>query len=197
MAEFTIEGLILSVGYFAIFSCMFANGLSGLPSSPLVYLTAGIVILSGGLEWLPTIFLGTLGNVLGNIALYELVRQKGFAWVVKQGWLSQKYMATIAQVRKAFELQGVKIVLIGKFVPMVKVVVPIVAGVAKMHRLMFVMAVSVTSAVWATVSVGYGYYFGRIVNSGDTTWIAGVTLLSIPLVVWWFLRHIQTLQVDR
>lgn len=44
MTEPTIEGLILSIGYFAVFACMFANGMSGLPSSPFVYVTAGLLV---------------------------------------------------------------------------------------------------------------------------------------------------------
>jgi len=196
MTELTIEGLILSVGYFAVFACMFANGMSGLPSSPFVYVTAGLLVVAGKIDWLPTVLLGTLGNVIGNIALYEVTRQKGLRWLLKEGGYFQRYSTTITRIQKAFELKGTKIVIIGKFVPMVKVIVPIVAGVAKMNRPVFITAVSVTSLVWAAASVGYGYYFGEMAKSGDMTWLAGITLLSIPLVMWWFFRHIKTIPVE-
>lgn len=196
MIEFTIEGLILSVGYFAVFTCMFANGMSGLPSSPFVYVTAGLLVVAGKIDWLPTVLLGTLGNVLGNIVLYEATRQKGLRWLLKEDGYFQRYITTITRIQKAFELKGTRIVIIGKFVPMVKVVVPIVAGVAKMNRSIFIAAVGTTSLVWAAASVGYGYYFGEMAKSGDMTWLASVTLLSIPVVMWWFLRHIKTIQIE-
>jgi membrane protein DedA with SNARE-associated domain len=196
MAELTIEGLILSVGYFAIFVCMFVNGMSGLPSSPFVYVTAGLLIVSGKIDWIPTVLLGTLGNVLGNIILYEATRQMGLQWLLKEGGYFRRYTTTISRIQKAFELKGTKIVIIGKFVPMVKVVVPVVAGVAKMNRFVFIVAIGVTSLVWAIASVGYGYYFGEMAKSGDMTWLAGITLLFIPVVMWWFLRHIRTLSVE-
>ena len=193
MTELTIEGLILNVGYFSVFACMFANGMSGLPSSPFVYVTAGLLVATGRIDWLPVILLGTLGNVIGNIVLYEVTRQKGLQWLLKEGGYFQKYTTTIIRIQKAFDLNGIKIVIVGKFVPMVKVVVPVVAGVAKMNRPILIVAVSMTSLVWAMASVGYGYYFGEMAKSGNMTWLAGITLLSIPVVVWWFLRHIKTL----
>lgn len=193
MTELTTEGLILNIGYFAIFACMFTNGMSGLPSSPFVYVTAGLLITAGKIDWLPTILLGTFGNVLGNIALYEAIRQKGLRWILKEGGYFQRYSATITRIQKAFELKGVKIVILGKFIPMVKVIVPIVAGVAKMNRPTFITAIGITSLAWAAASVGYGHFFGEMAKSGNMTWLAGITILSIPVVMWWFFNYIKTI----
>jgi len=195
MTELAIEGLILSIGYFAVFACMFANGMSGLPSSPFVYVTAGLLVATGRIDWLPTILLGTFGNVLGNIVLYEATRKKGLQWLLKENGYFQKYTATITKIQEAFAVKGTRIVIIGKFIPVVKVVVPVVAGVAKMNRPIFITSVGVTSLVWAAASVLYGYYFGEIARSGDMSLIAGITLLSVPCVIWWFFRHIQNLSV--
>lgn len=183
-----IEDLIVNLGYLAVFACMFTNGVSGLPSSPFVYVTAGLLVVVGKIDWIPTILFGSLGNVLGNITLYEATRLKGLDWILRY---FKKYTATIIRIQKVFEIKGTRIVIIGKFVPMVKVVVPIVAGVAKMDRLLFGVAVGATSVIWATMSVGYGYYFGEMAKSGDMTWLAVLTLLSIPVVMWWFLRHVK------
>ncbi len=94
MMELQIEDLIVNLGYFAVFACMFTNGVSGLPSSPFVYVTAGLLVVVGKIDWIPTILFGTLGNVLGNITLYEATRLKGLDWILRY---FKKYTATATQ----------------------------------------------------------------------------------------------------
>ena len=196
MTELTIEGLILGIGYLAIFGCMFTNGLSGLPSSPFVYVTAGFLIPTGQLDWAPVLFWGTFGNVLGNIALYELTRRKGFDWVMRRSGYLRRYESVATKLRKGFEKRGIRIVCIGKFIPMVKVVIPIVAGVAQMQRKLFALLVAATSFFWAFGSVGYGFYFGKAVETKNFTLVTTFMFVVTAFVLWWFFQYIKRIPLE-
>ncbi len=195
MSGLSVEVWILSFGYLVIFSYMLLNGICGLPPSPVIYLAAGALVLTGKIDWIPTIIAGTLGTIIGNLITYEAVRRNGLPWLMKFTFF-QKYLPTIVRVQMVFAKKGLWIVVFGKFLPVLKAIVPIVAGVAKMRRLTFVVAVSATGCIWAVYSVGYGYYLAKAIVSKDACWVELIGLISLPIAVWWFVRYIKTIEYE-
>ncbi|MCI0533046.1 hypothetical protein L0Y49_02380, partial [bacterium] len=75
--ESNIENIIIASGYIGIFALMIANGLLSFPSSQALYIIAGYFVFTEDLSLALVSLFGALGNTVGNIALYEIVRAKG------------------------------------------------------------------------------------------------------------------------
>lgn len=188
----TVETMVLTFGYPAIFFLMVINGVTGLPSSSLMYIFAGFLVGSGTLSLTLVILTGAAGNIAGNIALYELSRRKGVAYIARWRMFSDE---SIARLRRAFELRGSVIIFVGKLLSGVKVVIPVVAGVAEMNRAIYIIIISTSSLLWATGLSCFGLYLGR--SYENNTLHAGgfvpIVLIAAAIVV--FCRYVQRISM--
>lgn len=68
----------------------------------------------------------------------------------------------VQQAHEFYEWHGGAAIVFARFLPVVRTLAPFVAGVAGMeiHRLMFFAAIA--SALWVTIFVGAGYWFGTV-----------------------------------
>ncbi len=167
---------------------MMSNGIMGLPSSPLVYVTAGFFISSTNLSFLLISITGTIGNVLGNILLYEVSRKRGLSYVTRWKGFSQE---KIIGLERAFQYRGPIIIFIGKFLPIIKVIVPIIAGIASMNRVLFIAIISLTSFLWALGLVWFGFCFGKNSNNGRIGWYSFLLTIFAIIAIYVFSRYIQ------
>lgn len=179
MPGIPIEQIIISSSYLGIFLLMIANGVLGFPSSQVLYIICGFFIFTGDLILMPVIFIGALGNTIGNIIIYELVRRKGLKYIAKWGVFPEKI---ISKVQNVFIKKGIWFVFIGKLTPALKVFVPISAGIAKMNRISYGVAVAVASTIWTLPFLAIGYYFGK---SSDVFSKYALILLGFAVLVAW------------
>jgi membrane-associated protein len=81
-----------------------------------------------------------------------------------------------------FERQGPKAVLLARFIPIVRTVAPIMAGVSEMKRRMFVMFNVIGGAIWAIGISLAGFYLGKHIKNVDRYLlpiVAVIVLLSL------------------
>src|SRR4051812_160889 len=69
------HSLILSGSYAAIFLLMIANGMINFPSSQVLYLIVGYFVATGKLSFAEAVVAGAIGNTIGNIAIYLLIKK--------------------------------------------------------------------------------------------------------------------------
>ena len=81
--QMDIETTIIALGYLGIFLMMIANGTISFPSSQILYIICGFFIENGSLSLALVVFFGALGNTIGCIILYEVVRFKGLHYISK------------------------------------------------------------------------------------------------------------------
>ncbi len=183
-----IESLILAGSYGAIFFLMIANGAISFPSSQLLYIIVGYFVARGDITWIPAIILGALGNMIGNVLLYESVRRYGrevvFKWKLFDPTILSKVEIAVAQ-------KGWWFLFVGKLLPAIKVFIPIPAGLGKMHRGGFATIMFLASAIWATTFIFFGYTFGKSFHIFGWYGI-GITLFAL-IIVGLFLRYIDTI----
>lgn len=86
----------------------------------------------------------------------------------------------VARAHEFYERHGGAAIVLARFLPVVRTLAPFVAGVAGMtiHRLMFFAAIA--SALWVTIFLGGGYWFGTVqwVQDYLAFALAGVVLAS-------------------
>jgi membrane protein DedA with SNARE-associated domain len=137
---------------------MITNGFISFPSSQVLYIIAGYFVFKGDLSLGAVIAVGTLGNTIGNIILYEVARKKGLHYLTKFQIFREK---EIKKLEVVFRKKGAWFLAIGKLVPALKVFIPIPAGLAKMNRWLYGIIILITSALWSMPFLSIGYYFGK------------------------------------
>jgi membrane protein DedA with SNARE-associated domain len=186
-----IETLILTGSYGAIFLLMIINGAISFPSSQLLYIIVGYFIAKGDLTWAPSILMGATGNMIGNIILYETVRRYGREIVFRWKLFDPRILA---KVEVAVAHKGWWFLFVGKLLPAIKVFIPIPAGLGRMHRGGFAGIMLLSSAIWASGFIFFGYTFGKSFHIFGWYGV-GITLFAL-IIVGLFFRYIDRVTLD-
>jgi len=189
MAQF-ITDTINKLGYAAVVGLMFLENLFPPIPSELIMPFAGMTATRGeGLSFVGVIVAGTLGSVLGAVALYYLGYRIGQDrlrdWAGKHGhWLGFD-PEDIDRGREWFDRHGAVAVLFGRVIPGVRSIISIPAGVDRMNFMAFLLYSTIGSAIWTTVLAFAGRLLGanyqRVEHYLDpVTW----GILGLIVVLW-------------
>jgi len=159
MAHF--EHWISSYGYFGIFSLLFL-GIVGLPVPDETLLVfSGYLIFRGTLHPIATLMAGFLGSSCGISVSYLLGRLLGRGVVSHYG----KYFGIAPeQLEKAhdwFRRIGYWALMLGYFVPGVRHLTAIAAGISELEGPLFMAFAYSGAFVWVSSFLLLGYFFGE------------------------------------
>lgn len=129
-----------------------------LPGDTLL-LAAGVLAAQGLLPVEAIIAVVTVAAVLGDNAGYFFGRRSGPRLFHKKDGLFFR-RSHAQRTQQFFKTHGGKTVLIARFVPYIRTFTPIVAGVAKMNRTVFITYNIAGAFSWALVTVLIGYWAG-------------------------------------
>ncbi len=178
--------LIANFSYIAIFILMLTNGIMNFPSSQFLYVICGYFIATSSLLFIPTIIVGALGNTLGNIITFLLVKKYDKPFARKLLMVDE---ATFTKIHSAlhatFSRRGMWWIFLGKLIPSVKAFIPIVAGLANTKTKLTSFLFLIASLVWATAVTSLGYFFGEHINFKSIT---TVSLLIAVIVIFFVYR---------
>lgn len=156
-------------------SLLFAIGL---------FIASGKLHLNLGLALVALFVAAFLGNVVG----YEIGRAVGPSLYRDNRVLKKKYFD---QTEAFFDRHGSKALVIGRFVPIVRTFITLVAGVSKMNRRHFLAWSAVGAVLWVGIVTMLGYYLGRFEWIGKNLDVAIVVIVVLsllpPAFEWW--RH--------
>lgn len=171
------EAIILGFSYIGIFGLMVANGLLSFPSSQILYILVGYFVSTGYLGLIPASLAGALGNTVGNVLLYEVVRARGVHYIEKFGVFRK---ADIKRVEIVFRQKGLWFLFVGKLLPAIKVFIPIPAALGRVHRGAFAALMLLASWFWSIMFISIGYFFGK---STEVWKSYGVILALVAFVI--------------
>lgn len=178
-----LHSLIASGSYVAIFLLMIANGVLNFPSSQVLYLVVGYFIATSPLTFLGALCAGALGNTIGNIITFMLVKKYDRPLARKLLMLDD---ATFTKIHSAlhdtFSKRGLWWLFIGKLTPSVKAFIPVLAGLAQTKTLTTSCIFLVASFVWAAALIYLGYTFGEHVSLSSflgVSFVVGVVIIFI------------------
>ena len=171
------EAIIIGFSYLGIFGLMVTNGALSFPSSQILYILVGYFVSTGYLGIIPASIIGALGNTVGNILLYEIVRARGLHYVEKFGMFRK---ADIKRVEIVFRKKGLWFLFIGKLLPAINVFVPIPAALGRVHRGVFASLMLLSSWIWSLMFISIGYFFGK---STEVWKSYGVILALVAFVI--------------
>ncbi len=177
--------LISNFSYIAIFILMLTNGIVNFPSSQFLYVICGYFVSTGSLLFIPTIIAGALGNTIGNIITFLLIKKYDKPLARKLLMMDE---ATFSKVHGAlhatFSRRGMWWIFLGKLIPSVKAFIPIIAGLANTNIKITSIIFLIASTIWASLITSIGYYFGEHVSFTSITTVSLVIASIVAFFVY-------------
>lgn len=178
-----LHSLIGSFSYVAIFILMILNGALNFPSSQFLYVICGYLVSTTSLLFVPTVIAGGLGNTIGNVIIFLLIRKYEKPLARKILLMDE---ATFTRVHSAlnetFSKRGMWWIFFGKLIPSIKAFIPMVAGLAQTNVKLTSLIFLIASFIWATAITLLGYFFGEHISFQSITTVS----LGIAAIVFYF-----------
>lgn len=152
-----------------------------LPGDSLLF-AIGMFIRRGdvAIALAPALVILSVAALLGNIVGYEIGRAIGTPLYQRDGrFLKRKYFD---QTNAFFDKHGNKALVIGRFVPIVRTFITVVAGVGRMDRRRFFTWSAVGAILWATGITLLGYFLGGIAFIHDNLEAAILTIVFVSVL---------------
>ena len=157
-----------------------------LPGDSLLF-AIGLFISTGSfsMNLILAMVLLSIAAFAGNVAGYEIGRAVGRPLYNRDGRiLKRRYFD---ESHAFFEKHGAKALIIGRFVPVVRTFITVVAGVSRMDRRHFFVwsGVGAVSWVWVVTLLGYflGHAFPALKDHLELAILAVVAVSLVPMVV--------------
>ncbi len=173
-------------GYIGVFLLMVLENVVPPVPSEVVMGLGGIAVARGQMAVVPLIIAGTLGTVVGNYFWYEIGRRFGFErlrpFVDRHGrWLTLDWR-DVERLHLFFQRHGQWVVFVFRFMPALRTMVSLPAGMARMPAWRFVLWTAAGSTVWNVILVWAGYYFGTNFKALDAYLGPGALAMAVAIV---------------
>lgn len=165
MEEFVIS-IMNQYGYFGIFFLIFIENIFPPIPSEVVLLFGGFMTTYSKLGVPLMILFSTLGSVVGAIVLYyvgKILNKERLKKLVsgKVGKMLRLKASDIEKADRWFDTKGNKTVFFCRFIPVVRSLISIPAGMSEMAMTKFLLYTTVGSAIWNTVLLVIGNRVGE------------------------------------
>ncbi len=177
--------IIKAGGYFGIALFIFAESgiLLGifLPGDSLLF-AAGLLSAGGFLSIIPLATLVVCSAIIGDSVGYWFGAKMGDALFSRKESriFKQEY---VTRTQKFFEKYGGRAIVLARFVPIVRTIAPVLAGVGSMKYSRFLSYNVVGGALWGAGMVALGYSLGSIIpNSEKYILPLSLTIVAISLI---------------
>jgi len=172
--------------------------------SELVMPPAGYLAAKGELNFVLAIVCGVAGSITGALANYGLAHWLGRAVVRRIGkyfWISER---SLERSERYFADHGEISTFMGRMLPVIRHLISIPAGLARMNLGKFVTFTGLGALVWCTVLTWIGWFIGRkedviksVLDKEAQTYAGRAVLIILPALaviaavyIWWHRRRV-------
>jgi membrane protein DedA with SNARE-associated domain len=149
-----------------------------------ILVTAAALAARGAMSiWLVAIA-AAVGGIAGGSAGYAIGAQGGMRLIRRHGARMRLNDERLERARKFFARRGLAAVFLCRFVGFIRILVPMVAGVARMPFARFSAANAAGAIVASAFYAALGWYFGRDLARLEHH-LAEVTIAAVVLMVVW------------
>lgn len=160
------------------------NLIPPIPSEVILPL-AGFRSRTGALQWFTVWPASTAGSVLGALLLYGLGARLGYErlhTLAGHRWFVLTSQKDLERGMRLFRDKGGRIVLLGRFVPFIRSVVSIPAGVTAMPLGRFLLLTAAGSGLWNALFIGLGWTLGENWNQVQG-WLGPISYVVIAVLL--------------
>lgn len=194
MEQFVIS-IMNQYGYFGIFFLIFVENIFPPIPSEVVLLFGGFMTTYSKLSVTFMVLFSTLGSVAGAIVLYYIgkILNKDRLKKIVAGKIGKVLRLKVNDIEKAvcwFDTKGNKTVFFCRFIPVVRSLISIPAGMSEMSMSKFLLYTFAGSSIWNTVLLLIGNRVGN--NWKDILYIMNqyshivLILLILALIIFLF-----------
>lgn len=168
--------------------------------SELVMPPAGFLAAKGQMNLLVALACGTFGSLIGAYANYVVASRVG-RWVfVRYGRWVLLTERSLERTEEFFARHGEIATFVGRLFPVIRHLISIPAGLARMRLDRFFLYTGVGAAIWCAVLLGIGWLLGQagaaLSQDQIQTYTRRAVLAMVPLTValvagytWWHRRR--------
>lgn len=150
--------LLETTGYLGLVILMALESMIAPIPSEAVMPFAGFLIVDGSFSWVGVIVFSTLGSFIGSIISYYLGYWGGRPLVLKVGKYFLLDKSHLDATEKYFNKSGEVTIFVARFIPVIRHLISIPAGLAKMNFGKFILYTVLGAACWNTILTVAGYY---------------------------------------
>lgn len=188
-----IVPFIKAAGYLGITVVVFAESglLIGmfLPGDSLLF-TAGFLASQGYLQIIPLASLAFVAAVMGDNVGYWIGKKFGRAVFSREGSFLLD-PARIDAAERFYKKHGAKTIVLARFMPIVRTLAPVFAGVGSMHWRTFALFNVVGALLWGVGLSLAGYALGATIPNADQFLlpiVGAIIIISAAPGLWHFFR---------
>lgn len=171
--------------------------------SELVMPPAGYLAAKGEMDFVVAVACGVVGSILGALANYGLARWLGRAFFLRLG----KYLLItergLDRSERYFAAHGEISIFMGRMLPVVRHLISIPAGIARMRLGRFVVFTGFGALVWCTILTWIGWFIGSredvilaVLDQEAKRYTGRAVLIVVPVLfllalayAWWYRRR--------
>jgi membrane protein DedA with SNARE-associated domain len=171
--------------------------------SELVMPPAGYLAAKGEMNLVVAVACGVLGSMLGALANYGLAHWLGRAFFLRLGKYVLITERALDRSERYFAAHGEISTFLGRMLPVVRHLISIPAGVARMHLGRFVVFTGLGALVWCTILTWIGWFIGsredvilEVLNEEASRYAGRAVLVALPVLagiaavyIWWYRRR--------
>jgi membrane protein DedA with SNARE-associated domain len=178
--------MLLDLGYPGIVALM-AMESSVLPvPSELVMPPAGYWIAKGKMNVWLVLACGVVGSIIGALANYWAAHLLGRAFVRRFGRYVLLSQRSLERAERFFADHGAISTLVGRMLPVIRHLISIPAGIARMPLPQFVTFTGLGAFAWCAVLTWIGYFLGRheavLRNEAVQRYVTRALLIVLPVL---------------
>ncbi len=174
-----------SLGYFGIFLLIFVFPVP----QELVLPLAGFIAAQGKLNLVGVVLSGVMGSALGSLPWYwagRYLSEERLTTITKQHSWIKLSKTDLQRTRQWFDRAGSRAVLLSQFVPIVRTLISLPAGMSRMNFGLFWLCLLSSATVWQGSLAYAGYVLGgqyHLVNQYGSWVRTGVgVLIAIAII---------------
>jgi membrane protein DedA with SNARE-associated domain len=179
----TIVNYVINVfgqlGYLGIFLLMIMESATLPVPSELVLPLGGYLVSQGRLEFWSVVAVATIGSMIGTMIDYSIGYYLGRPAVLRYGRIVRFNQERLETTERWFSRHGKSVVLLARFVPLLRTLIAFPAGIVKMGTKQFIAFSAVGIVVWDIALVYVGLVAGQ--NQGTISNILQAYFLPVGI----------------
>src|ERR1700747_2059779 len=149
------------LGYPGIFILMIMESATLPVPSELVLPLGGYLVSQGPLEFWSVVAVATLGSLIGTMIDYSIGYYLGRPAVLRYGRVVRFSQERLETTEKWFTIHGNSVVLLARFVPLLRTLIAFPAGIVKMETKRFLAFSTIGIVLWDIALVYLGLVAGQ------------------------------------